>query len=272
MSSPFPGMDPWLESRWGSFHTRFLVYLCDTLGQTLPAGLWAEVEEQVWVDEADGERRTLRPDAHVRVAETRAAYAGGGTAVATRPVSEPTEVLREDRPTQRSVRITDAADGGRLVTAIELLSPTNKKRGRGVGAYLAKQMSFLEAGVNLLEIDLLRAGSPVTLAPRDPDGDGVRCGYHLSLRNFRAGDAIELYAFALADPLPKVALPLRVGDEPVPLDLQEVLEETNRRGRYAERFDYAEGPPGTPLAAEDRAWVEGRVAAWRATSRSTASA
>src|SRR5688572_11873774 len=29
MKSPFPGMDPFVESRWRDFHTRFITYLSD---------------------------------------------------------------------------------------------------------------------------------------------------------------------------------------------------------------------------------------------------
>ncbi len=284
MSGPFPGMDPWLVSRWSDFHTTFLVYLRDTITPTLPEDLWAGVEKDVVAEDAedaegaevaeDGERQRMRPDANVRVAEPRAAYAGGsaagglsgggapaGTATAPRPVVPPTRVLRGDPPVQRSVRIIDPADGGKVVTAIELLSPTNRRRGEGAEAYRAKQRLMAAAGVNLLEIDLLREGECVTLAPREPS---ERCGFHLSLRNFRRCGDTELHAFGLEDPLPKIALPLRSGDEPLPLDLQEVLDETTARGGYARRFDYAEGPPGPPLPEQDRAWVESRLAAWRA--------
>ena len=39
MTSPFPGMDPYLEQHWGDVHQAFITYLRDTLQLRLPANL-----------------------------------------------------------------------------------------------------------------------------------------------------------------------------------------------------------------------------------------
>lgn len=31
MSSPFPGMDPYLEAHWRDVHTRVMTYICDQI-------------------------------------------------------------------------------------------------------------------------------------------------------------------------------------------------------------------------------------------------
>jgi hypothetical protein len=38
MSSPFPGIDPYLEAQgfWEGFHQRYVTYLCDALNDRLP--------------------------------------------------------------------------------------------------------------------------------------------------------------------------------------------------------------------------------------------
>ena len=38
MPSPFPGIDPYLESQgyWPDFHQRFMTYCCDSLNDILP--------------------------------------------------------------------------------------------------------------------------------------------------------------------------------------------------------------------------------------------
>ena len=38
MPSPFPGIDPYIESQhlWEGFHARFVTYLCDALNDVLP--------------------------------------------------------------------------------------------------------------------------------------------------------------------------------------------------------------------------------------------
>ena len=50
MSSPFPGMDPYLESHWRDVHTRMMTYLCDQIQDQLPPNLVARVEQSVSVD------------------------------------------------------------------------------------------------------------------------------------------------------------------------------------------------------------------------------
>lgn len=44
MKSPFPGMDPYLETRWGDVHSRLNIYASDTLRPALSAedAKWAE--------------------------------------------------------------------------------------------------------------------------------------------------------------------------------------------------------------------------------------
>ena len=50
MKNPFPGMNPYLQERWGDFHTSFTVALRDALNQSLPGDLEARVEESITVD------------------------------------------------------------------------------------------------------------------------------------------------------------------------------------------------------------------------------
>src|SRR5205807_6703361 len=55
----------------------------------------------------------------------------------------------------------------RLVTTIEVLSPTNKDRGgHGWNLYLRKRQAALVCAVHLVEIDLLRGGTRLPM--RDP--------------------------------------------------------------------------------------------------------
>src|SRR3954469_8780780 len=78
--SPFPGMDPWLESHWRDVHNALITYARDTLNPQLPGGLRARTEERVFVEapgDADGESRY--PD--VRIVEYRS-LPGVGTAPA----------------------------------------------------------------------------------------------------------------------------------------------------------------------------------------------
>lgn len=67
-------------------------------------------------------------------------------------LGEPIRVFREEA-VERWLEIREAS--GRLITAIELLSPGNK-RDFCRDDYLRKRRGFIGASVNLVEIDLVR--------------------------------------------------------------------------------------------------------------------
>src|SRR5437764_7565398 len=79
MKSPFPGMDPYLEQFWRDIHSRLIIYACDQMQAGLPSGLYASIEERVYVELEGMEGRSMYPD--VRVVEHDS---GGGVAVAVR--------------------------------------------------------------------------------------------------------------------------------------------------------------------------------------------
>ncbi len=138
MDSPFPGMDPYLEARWSDVHVRMIAYIGEALQPRLPADLRARSEERVWAER----RCVLRsPEA---IDRARAAES----------------VLVEIEPAarlDRFVQIVDVRSGNRVVTVIEVLSPWNKGAGRLNREYRTKPVSYASAGVNLVEIDLLRS-------------------------------------------------------------------------------------------------------------------
>jgi len=55
--SPFPGMDPYMESRWADIHARLIVYASNQLNSQLPGDLSARIEETLTVEEDDNESR-----------------------------------------------------------------------------------------------------------------------------------------------------------------------------------------------------------------------
>src|SRR4051794_32901513 len=130
MPSPFPGMDPYIESsgRWTDFHTRMIVAISTALNRSLPKGFAADVETIVWFDEPGSARRRkiAGPDVYVAQESRRLAAVHSGTMLATVPTKA---VFPEvERKTHRYGRIVDI-DTNRVVTAIELVSPTNKVAG-----------------------------------------------------------------------------------------------------------------------------------------------
>lgn len=69
MPSPFPGMNPYLESPavWSSFHTRLLVAIADTLAPVLRPNYYIVVETRTYKEqeEEDDELLVGIPDAAV---------------------------------------------------------------------------------------------------------------------------------------------------------------------------------------------------------------
>ena len=63
MPSPFPGMDPYLESptHWRGFHELYIASMTAVLNATLPEGFVANIDERLYVL---FEQRPIYPDAH----------------------------------------------------------------------------------------------------------------------------------------------------------------------------------------------------------------
>ena len=66
MPSPFPGMDPYLESHWRDVHAALVIYARDALQRVLPAALRARVEESVLLETPLGiVGHPLNPDVRI---------------------------------------------------------------------------------------------------------------------------------------------------------------------------------------------------------------
>lgn len=250
--NPFPGMNPYLEQHWRDVHTTFMVYLRDQLQAELPEGLWASVEEAVTVDDDEAERtRRLSPDVHV--SESWDAPGGLTSATATLAVAEPLVLVDPETHPQRHVEIVEA--GGRVVTAIELLSATNKLDLDRRRAYRRKRRAYRDCGVNVVEIDLIRDGDYIVLAPEDQIRPSRRAPYVVSVWRATQPDVLYAYPCPLHQPLPRIAVPLRPQDADVALDLQALLDLCYVRGRYHARLDYR-ADPEPPLSPADAEWTD----------------
>src|SRR5690349_10750899 len=136
MNSPFPGMDPYLEQFWGDVHLTMIAHSRAAIQKQLPRDLVARVDERVFVESTEGEPRDIIPDVRVVErgrAERPALRSSNGIAVA-----EPLIVqLAENEPVRQGfIEIIDIKAGRRVVTVIEILSPSNKIPGPGRDLYL----------------------------------------------------------------------------------------------------------------------------------------
>ncbi len=250
MKSPFPGMDPYLEQTWGDVHNNLITYAQAMLNEHLPRGLRARTEERIVVEMPD-EDHTYYPD--VRVIES--GRRGGGGTVATETAvatAEPLVVHFREPETQAFLEIRQTGPERRLITVLEILSPSNKV-GKGREQYLQKQHDLSESEVNLVEIDLLRAGRHVLQLPLSQYPASHRTPYKVCVH--RGGKAsAEIYRAPLREPLPTIRVPLRPDDADVALDLQSLIAQVYHHGRYDD-IDYTL-PPVPPLDPEDEAWAD----------------
>ncbi len=263
----FPGMDPYLEHpwMWQGFHTALIVYIRDQLQPRLRPRYVAAVEERVFLDVPD---RYVRPDVSVRTVPPGPAprpvsgRESGGVAVMEEvEVDDPLIVRARVEPvSERYVAILDLHAGQRVVTVIEVVSPTNKQTGPGRDSYVTKQEEVLSGDVHLVEIDLLRHGTHVVAVPEKDARQRAGPYDSLTCVNRAAGqrDLYELYPRRLPDRLPRIRIPLADGDRDVVLDVQAVVAQAYDAGAYRSRIDYSR-PCDPPLAAVDNAWAEGLV-------------
>jgi hypothetical protein len=139
----------------------------------------------------------------------------------------------------------------RIVTLIELLSPTNKRAAsEGREQYLDKREEILHSRTNLVELDLLRGGQRLPMQSELPQGDY----YALVRRGWRRRRA-AVYAWTLRQKMPPIPIPLQK-DEPEPtLDLQAALDLSYDRAAYQDSLDYSQAlqPTARP---EDADWIK----------------
>ena len=249
MPSLFPGMDPYIEQRWRNAHSRLIVYAADQLQAQLPDDLRAYSEERVFLEAPTGRNRTIYPDVYT-VQRPTDRLGEPGVAMVAEPV-----VLRFDRDaiTERYIQIQEKG-GGRVITVLEFLSPTNKLPGPGMDKYLEKQQDVLSSPTSLVEVDLVRVGKrivaiPDGYLPRDCQTTYLAC----VRRGWRPYEA-EVYPISLRDRLPTIRIPLREMDQDATLDLQSLVDLCYVNGGYEGAIDYTE-PPDPPFDEEDAAWV-----------------
>ena len=257
MALIFPGMDPYLEDPrfWQGVHGSLVVYLRDILQPKLRPRYVASIEERVYVEGPD---RHVRPDVLVRQPRPRREQAGG---VATLEADAPVIVVAPEQTHERYVSILDLRAGQRVVTVIEVVSPTNKSAGPGRDSYRSKQEAILSSDVHLVEIDLLRGGPHVLAVPEALARDFGDYDYLTCVNRAEGGRGrYELYPTRLADRLPRIRIPLADDDPDVALDVQAAVAQVYEAGLYRELIDYGR-PCKPPLQGDDRAWAENLIRA-----------
>lgn len=247
MPSPFPGMNPYLEQTlvWHDFHERAIPLMADLLASQLDPAFVVKIDEHIYLHELPAESRRLLGRGDVLIPHNPAAQAEGGT-VATVPAPFEGRLPGIDEERQSFLEIRDRANW-KVITVIELLSPTNKNPGPDREQYLAKRFHLLSNWVHFVEIDLLRGG------PRMPVENLPACDYCVLVSRWEQRPRTGLWPIGLRQALPTIPIPLTPGATDAQLNLQEALHRLYDAARYV-NWIYT-GAPEPPLSAEDAVWA-----------------
>jgi hypothetical protein len=249
MSSPFPGMNPYLEAIWHDFHERFLPAAAAYLVPQIRPRYFVSIDENVYLHDIPATERSARgrPDLAV--------IRGGADQERSSGVSllqAPTQVIlpEQDVESLSYLKIVDRNTRD-VVTVIELLSPTNKRPGEHRAQYLAKRSAIRHSHAHLVEIDLLRGGPPMPAEGRPA------CTYAVLVSRVEQRPRADFWPFGLRDPLPTILVPLHEGDDAARLDLGAII---NRVYDESACEDYIyETDPDPPLIGDDADWARAFV-------------
>jgi hypothetical protein len=148
-------------------------------------------------------------------------------------------------------------DEVRLVTAIEILRPSNKKVGHpSRDQYIVKQREVLASDAHLVEIDLLRGGTYTAAVPRElVEAKAGPFDYLISIHRYDQPRDYLVYPISMAHRLPQIGIPLLPGDSDVPLDLQAVFDRAYEDGPYSRRVEYGKDRIVPRLKPDQAEWA-----------------
>ena len=259
--NPFPGMNPYFEESWSDIHATMIVACRAQLQRQLPSGLRARIETGLKIDAGSADEEYRRPDASIwRLKEDETGYSAKTTMAPPANAATPIRAITA-APKRRFVAIRETAAGERLVTAIEVLSPSNKQ-GAGAISYQFKRDFLLEGGANLVEIDLVREGGlAASLFENDDMLHSLKRQNSDPLPNhlvtvIRSSnrDELEFYPISYCLPLPSCAIPLRDEDQDIWLDLQDLAIRCFDEGGFC-LTDYSKNPE-PKLREQETQWLE----------------
>ena len=189
---------------WAYFHKDWLLQIRSLIRPQLPPEFFVFVESETILvsPDTDPPAHAHQPDLSVARPESPrqepCGYAAAEATASVIEVEEPCEAF-----TKYSLLIRRASEN-LVIAALEILSPSNKGVGNrlDMDKHLRKRSSFLESGVNLLEVDALLDGERLTPPALS---DLVRFGriawsafHHAGSRRLRG------WGWGQADPLPVI--------------------------------------------------------------------
>lgn len=267
MRSPFPGMDPYVEAcgLWGDFHYELIAEIKHALVKAASDRYLVRSGERSYVVPVEEEGKTSRPiypDVAVTTKRRKTpSRRQDGAAVAEPSLKSEPVVMRafvEEEHRESFVEIYEATPEQRLVTCVEVLSPSNKRPNTpGWELYLRKRQGLLLSDASLVEIDLLRGGRRMPMLDRWPDSP-----YRILVARPKKYDLCQVWPVYFQIPLPSVPVPLAKPDPDIMLDLQPMVDTIYARQRHARSINY-NNPLSPPLDDAEMAWMEKHLRAGR---------
>jgi uncharacterized protein DUF4058 len=256
MRCPFPGMDPYLErpAIWADFHDSLITYTRAALQPLLRPRYLAVGADRLYVIESE---RPIRPD--LAIVSTGLPTPATPAVAMLEPDAPAVFELWREEIREPLIHIIEPAAGNRIVTAVEVLSPTNKTPGPGRDSYLEKREEYWASGTSLVEIDLLREGEP-TVRVAMAKLQTLKPWHYLVAVTRRWPSRQEVYPIPMTRRLPRVAIPLATDDKDITLDLQAVFTRCWEEGPYPELLRYEQPTPGS-LTPEEARWCGEQVRA-----------
>ncbi len=251
MPLPFPGMNPYLENPdlWPEVHHLLISLLAETLNPQLLPIYRVAIEKRVYQLSSEDALLIGIPDVAIAAAKPSAPRSDPVT-LAT-PTTQPVAVMlpMPIEVQEGYLEVREVATQT-VVTVIEVLSPANKRPGRGREAYLQKRDLVLGSHTHLVELDLLRSGVAMPMA-----GAGAASDYRIVVSRQERRPHAELYPFGLTDPIPPFAVPLKPESvEPV-VEIDRLLQTVIDRAGLSVVLDYQSDP--TPALSPDaQAWLQ----------------
>lgn len=238
MASPFPGMDPYLEHPeiWPGVHLLLIAALAESLGPQLRPKYSVSVEVRMYETSGDQALLVGIPDVAIQRAKPQVEVVPTSVAVAPPPQPIPVRVPMPLTVRQGYLEVREVTTK-EVVTAIEVLSPINKRSGRGRQTYESKREQVLSSATHFVEIDLLRAYAPMEVFGVEGQSD-----YRILVSRSEQRPIASLYAFSVQNPIPTFALPLRSDDPEPTVDLQKLLNEIYDKSGYDLKLDYSVDP------------------------------
>ncbi|MCC5638281.1 DUF4058 family protein [Nostoc sp. CHAB 5844] len=254
MKYPFPGMNPYLENPdlCSEVHHRLITAIAIAISHPLRPKYRVAIEKRTYRINAEDAILIGIPDLAILSAKQKSN--SSTTAITTLPSGTENKSITVTLPLPLEIKegyleIREVSTG-KVITVIELLSPTNKRTKAGRKFYLEKREKILQSATKLVEIDLIRSGEKMPILTNIPDID-----YRILVVKSDCLPSAQLFAFTVREAIPNFTIPLGQQEQEIELNLQNLLLKIYEQAGFDLTLDYNQ-PPVPELLVKDREWID----------------